>query len=123
MIFRSAFGLADLPQASLGILVDLLAQQTTGPEGDHLPSSYDHRLPSLRIAPRAGRLGVNLKVAKPRDLLALALSKFSYNQFKKSINKVLGFPLVQAQLVKQSVSQLSLGQGCGVQRVKVKFHE
>jgi hypothetical protein len=66
---------------------------------------------------------VHLKVAEPRDLHALALSKFSYHHFKKSINKVLGLPFVQAQLVKQSVSQLSLGQGCGIKRVKGEFHE
>ena len=47
----------------------------------------------------------------------------SYHNFKKSINKVLGFQFVQAYLVKQSVSQLSLGQGCGIQRVKGEFHE
>jgi len=44
---------------------------------------------------------VNLKVAEPRDLHVLALYKMICHHFKKSINKVLGFTLVQAQLVKQ----------------------
>jgi len=36
---------------------------------------YDHRLPSLRIGPRAGCLGVHLKVAEPRNLHTFALCK------------------------------------------------
>ena len=74
---------------------------------------------TLLIAP-------DLEPPTPPMLTAIApqgLNKLSRHNFKKSINKVLGFPLVQSQLVKQSVCQLGLGQGCGVQRVKGKFHE
>src|SRR5215208_3884025 len=67
-------------------------------------------LAGLRIAARALRLVAKLKVAEARELDAFAALERPPDLLEEGLDHVLGFALVQPDLLEKQVGQLSLRQ-------------
>ena len=91
-------------------------------EGDHPPRLNGNHLAGSRVAPRAWCLGANLKITKTGDLDVLATDQASSDMVKKSVHHVLGFTLVQADLLVQQFCELGLGEGRGFQAFDGNVH-
>ena len=79
-------------------------------EGDHPPGGDRDLFTSLGIAPGALGLVTQLEVAEARQLHAVAPLERHPDLLEKALDHVLGFALVQPDLIEQQIGEFGLRQ-------------
>lgn len=107
----------------VGIALDLVFQFVAGMKGRN-PSRFDgNGLAGTGVSTGSGGLRPYLKVAEARNSHVLAFNQAVGNQVKERVDHVLGFPLVQTNLLKQQFSELGFGQRGCFHAFKRQFHD
>src|SRR5690606_24326553 len=80
-------------------------------EGHHAPGGDRNLLAGLRIAAGPLRLLPQLEVAEAGQLDAVAGLERDADLLEKALDHVLGFPLVEPELLEQQVGEFGFGEG------------
>ena len=80
-------------------------------EGHHAPRGDGDLLTRLRISTRALALVTEVEVAEPGQLNLLVAFKRCPNLLEEQLDDLLGFTLVETELLEQAIGHLRFGQG------------
>ena len=101
----------------------LLFELVAGVESHHATRLDGDRFTGARVASWTWRLGANLEISKAGNFDIIAIDQAVRDQIEKCIDHVFGFAFVQADLLKQQFSQVSLGQCRTLKTFDRKFHD
>src|SRR5438270_12008915 len=100
--------LADLVAVQPGVFFDAFLELVAGTEGHDAARRDGNLFAGLGVASRARVLVAQGKVAEAGELYVVAFRERGPDLVEEQLDKLFGFPLVQAQFVKQGFRQICL---------------
>src|SRR5665647_1509005 len=106
-----------------GVTLDLLFQLMAGVKCNNAARLDRDGFAGAGVAPGPRRLGADLKIAEAGNLHIVAFDQAVGDQVEERVDHVLGFALVQPDLLEQELRQLRLGQRGRFQAFDGEVHD